>query len=75
MDSFAKVIERWETASELARDIGQKEVTVRAWKARGIPGPNWLAVVEAAKARGFSDITYERLAKIAAAPGASEEAA
>ena len=65
-DSFAAVIARWESAAELAREMSVKEVTVRAWKVRGIPGRYWHDIVARASARGFEDVTIERLARLAA---------
>ena len=65
--TFAEVIELWPTAVDLANDIGQKEVTVRQWKRRGIPAEYWTAIVQAAERRNFTQVTYEMLARLAAA--------
>ena len=63
--------------AELARDIGENEVTVRAWKRRGsIPASKHVAVVEAARKRDLN-LDYERLARACAKPveGDAERAA
>lgn len=66
MDSFAAIISEWPSAAALARDLGEKEVTVRAWRARGIPGAYWNRIVAAAQARDLATVTLERLALVAA---------
>jgi hypothetical protein len=67
MQSFASVIDLWPTATELAADIGEKDGTVRQWRNRDrIPAEFWEAIVGAAAARGFSGVTPEALARIAA---------
>ena len=66
MKSFAEVIERWPSAVEFARDVEVKDVTARAWKARGIPSEYWQRVMAAAEKRMIVGVTYELLASLAA---------
>lgn len=76
--TFADVINLWPSAVALAEDVGVKEVTARAWRARGIPAEYWTGVVAAALVRGFEGVTLELLAELAAAQGgraASEQEA
>lgn len=69
MKTIRDVIDRWESAEVLAGELGQKGVTVRAWRNRGaIPPRYWLNLVEAARRRGFPDVTLELLAQIHASP-------
>lgn len=57
------IINRWPSAKALADDLGQNSVTIRAWKRRNrIPGSFWVAVRDAAKRRGFSEISLEVVA-------------
>jgi hypothetical protein len=66
-DSFADVIALWPSAADLSRDMhGVKEVTVRAWKKRGIPAEYWPEIVALAQGRGFAAVTLELLASLAA---------
>lgn len=60
--SFAEVISLWPSTVEMARDLSVKEVTVRAWRARGIPGSYWLPIAQKAAERGIANVTVERLA-------------
>lgn len=61
-----QVFEIWPTAAELARDLGEKEVTVRAWKGRGrIPADRDVALVRLAPKYGKA-LTFEHLARIRA---------
>lgn len=67
MDSFSAVIILWPSVAELAADIDRPVGTVRQWKNRNcIPAKEWLEVVRAAKERGFNEITYDLLSKLAA---------
>ncbi|MGG7567879.1 carph-isopro domain-containing protein [Rhodovulum sp. DZ06] len=60
------IFDLWPSMAALARDIGEREGTVRAWKRRGsIPAPRHAAVVDAARARGI-DLTFEGLARACA---------
>jgi hypothetical protein len=66
-DSFAAIINLWETAEEMAADLGEKGVTVRQWRNRGsIPSDRWLAVAAAAEKRGFAAVTLNLMAGLAA---------
>lgn len=57
-----KVFTIWPNAAELAREIGEKPVTVRAWRNRGsIPADRDRVIIEAARSRGI-DLRYEDLA-------------
>jgi hypothetical protein len=62
MNPFRDIIDRWPSASALADDIGEKSVTVRAWRlaGRGIPANHFPAIVAAAQKRGI-DVTLEQL--------------
>jgi len=60
------VLDLWSSQEELARDIGEKGVTVRAWKARGsIPASRDLKLVAAAGRRGIG-LTLEHIARLRA---------
>lgn len=66
MKRFRDVITRWRSAEELADDIGETGLLVRAWKARdNIPPPHWPKIAQAAEKRGFKDITIPFLADLA----------
>lgn len=60
-----QIIERFGGVSELARILGKKfPARISDWKRRGnIPGRDWARLVEAAKARGLHDITFEKIAE------------
>jgi hypothetical protein len=67
MDSFRDVVNCWESAEQLAADLKEKGVTVRQWRNRdSIPPEYWPRLVVAATGRGFSDVTLELLAALAA---------
>jgi len=67
METFADIIGLWPTAETLASDIGDRGVTVRAWRNRNsIPSNRWGDVIAAAKIRGYADVTPELMVKIAA---------
>lgn len=61
------VIDLWETATQLAADIGVPEGTVYAWRSRNaIPPGYWSGIVESALKRGLGGVvTLELLARIA----------
>jgi hypothetical protein len=66
MQSFRDIIALWPSPEALADEIGEKGWTVRKWKQRdSIPSGRWLAVIEAAAARG-ARVTAEEMARIAA---------
>lgn len=61
-----KIFEIWPSAAEMARDLGEKEVTVRAWKGRrSIPADRDVALVRLAPKHGKA-LTFEHLARIRA---------
>ena len=54
----------WDTVTQMARDLGESEHTVRAWKRRNsIPGDRDVLIVEHAKRIG-KPVTFEELAQI-----------
>lgn len=57
---ITNLINRWETRQHLASDLGAKVAAVHKWaKADRIPS-NWQsAVVRAAQAKGFEEITAD----------------
>lgn len=58
-----KVFSIWTNAAQLAREIGENPVTVRAWRNRGsVPADRDLALIEAAGKRGAT-LTLEDLAE------------
>lgn len=58
-----KVFTIWPNAAELAREIGENPITVRAWRNRGsIPADRDTILVEAAQRRG-ADLTLADLAE------------
>jgi hypothetical protein len=58
----------WPSMAALARDIGEREGAVRAWKRRGsIPAARHADGVDAARRRGLP-LSFERLARACAAP-------
>lgn len=65
--SHASLINGWPSLSVFADDIGVPYVTAKAMRRRSsIPSAYWLRAVEAAKARGVSNVTLEALAAYAA---------
>ncbi|MBS7790276.1 helix-turn-helix domain-containing protein [Roseococcus sp. SDR] len=64
MRTFPDVIAIWPSASDLARELGVRDVTVRAWRQRGIPARFWPVVVKAAKRRKVK-LTVDQLAGMA----------
>ena len=74
LGSFRSIIDLWPTKEAAADDIGADAGKVSKWWQRdSIPSPHWFAWVEAAGRRGFSGVTFELLARLAAekAPGAA----
>lgn len=58
----------WPTVADMARDLGENPVTVRAWRQRGsIPAKHDLAIIECARERG-AEVTLEEMARFRAAP-------
>lgn len=66
MKTFADIIHCWPSTAEFARDVCVSPNMAYAWRRRGIPGNHFLAVVEAAQRRGFTNITHELLCRLAA---------
>lgn len=75
IQTFAQLIEKWPTAVDLAKDLGVKDVTARAWKVRGIPAEYWTGIVAAAAARDIEGVTIDVLADIAASQAGREPSA
>lgn len=64
MRTHADIIDRWPSIREYADDIGVPYVTAQVMRYRtNIHVRHWDAVVDAAAARGWSDITHELLAR------------
>ena len=56
----------WDNSAQMARDLGESDNTVRAWKKRkSIPSDRDVKLVEAANSRGHL-LTFEHLAKLRA---------
>jgi hypothetical protein len=67
MDSYIAIIDQWPSIAAFGRDIGVKDVTARAMRARdSIPPEFWTRLVVAAERRRLAGVTYELLAQIAA---------
>lgn len=63
MRTAREILDMWPTRAEVAREIGEAPVTVRAWGNRNsIPGYVDVALVNAAGRRGFV-LTFEMLAR------------
>jgi glycerophosphoryl diester phosphodiesterase len=65
MPDWKSIIEKWPSPEAMAQDVKVSPITVRAWRLRGIPPLRWLAVVHAAKRRGYHGVTLDRLAALA----------
>lgn len=66
METFIDVINRWPTVVSFASDTGTDVKTAYKWRKRNsIPSAAWLSVIAAAKKRKFTDVTVDRLARIA----------
>lgn len=67
--THADLINLWPSLSVFADEIGAHYETAKAMRRRAsIPPGYWVRVVDAAKRRGFADVTYERLAELVAIP-------
>lgn len=78
MQTVADIFEAFGGIAALGREIDTElpHATVRSWKLRGaIPSEYWLALVGAAKERGFDWITLELLSEQAQARRQNLEAA
>lgn len=63
MHDVASLMALWPSVSDFARDIGIAPTHAHVMKLRGsIPPAHWSAVVSAAEARGFSDVSMDVLA-------------
>lgn len=64
--TFPEIISRWPTLQALASDLGLPVKNVRRWRDLGsIPAEWFVAVVEAARARGFDDVDLVTVAAAA----------
>jgi hypothetical protein len=64
----ADIISKWPSISAFAADIGSEYGTAKAMRKRSsIPSRYWVTVVSKACDRGIAGVTYEVLAKAAAA--------
>ena len=64
MKSHTDIIDRWPSLRDYARDIRVAYVTAQVMRYRGsIHVRHWDAVVDAARGRGWSDITHELLSR------------
>lgn len=62
MNSVTEIFEAWPNTAEFGRDIGLPYPTVAAWKQRGsIPVVYWRTIIQAARRRGFHEITGDLL--------------
>jgi hypothetical protein len=65
--SYRPILARWPSVSALAHDLGLPIDTVYSWRRRdSLPQGKWGAIWEAARVRGYRDVTYRRLRAIAA---------
>ena len=68
METVTDIINAFNSAEDLASEIGEKGVTVRAWRMRNsIPPRYWPAIESAAKRRNIETITIDTLAAVAIA--------
>ncbi|WP_422036560.1 carph-isopro domain-containing protein [Reyranella sp.] len=66
MQTFADIIDAWESPAALADDLGEEVGTVRQWRNRNrLPDRVWKKIVEAARARGIEGVSLDVLAGIA----------
>lgn len=76
MDSFATLIDQWPSIAAFASDIGVSDMHARAMRRRNsVPPEYWSAAVDGALQHGIPDVSYERLAKLAAAKRRAGESA
>jgi len=72
MTTFSEICRLWGSDRQLAEDTGQSEFTVQKWRQRNkISARHWIRIVEAAKKRGFRQVTLALLASIAASRNAA----
>ncbi len=68
MDSVADIFDRLGGVTAVAAMLDSPLGTVSAWKSRdSIPAEHWSKLIGAAVARGVEGVSYEALARIAAA--------
>jgi len=64
--TFTDIIDLWPSVHELAADLGLPAKNVRRWiDTSSIPAEWFLAVQQAAAARGFKQVTVESLSEAA----------
>ena len=64
--SHAQIIKQWPRSQDFAADIGVHDDSARQWVHRDrIPAKYWVAIVQAAKVRGYP-VSLELLAHLAA---------
>ncbi len=62
MDTVSDLAARWPTFAAFADDVGVEWATAHQWRLRNrIPPVYWPALINAAKGRGFDDVTAESL--------------
>lgn len=65
-EDWRELIDRWPTIIEMAQDIGMSVDNLRVYKSRNSIRAEWFcAIVEAAKSRGYTEITYKGVCEIA----------
>lgn len=65
MQSVADIFALWPSDADVARDIGISYPTVSAWKQRGsIPVAYWKPFIQAARKRGYSEVTAALLVDV-----------
>ena len=66
MQTFSDLIDRWESVSAFAAEVGVPYGRAAQWRRRNsIPSERWKSVIAVAQGRGFFDVTLERLADMA----------
>jgi hypothetical protein len=66
VDHFAPIIRRWPKVVDFAAEVGAPERSVREWlRNDSIPATWFAAVVRASIARGYCDVTADRLSDLA----------
>ena len=68
VSSFTAVIDLWRNVAAFAREVGEPYENTQQWRRNdSIPGRAFAAVVRAAEARGFPQVTHELLCSFAEA--------
>lgn len=76
MQTFADIINLWDTAEAFGADLGITGLRARQWRNRNsIPPEWWTATVEAAKRRDLGGVSLQLLADLAARRREPEAAA